>query len=221
MAFEATLFDLDGVLVSTDELHFQSWLRLTREEGIPFDRARNRLLLGVSRMESLAIVLEKAPRPYDPEERQELADRKNRYFLDLTEDLGEKDLLPGGRELVRAVREQGIRTAICSGSRNAGYLAERLGLMSLLDALVDGNDIVRTKPDPQVFLLGAERLRVAPEACLVVEDAEVGIQAARAAGMRSLGVGDPERLRDADRVVADLTAVGPAELAALFRPVGG
>jgi beta-phosphoglucomutase len=220
MSLRALLFDLDGVLISTHQLHYESWAMLTQEEGIPFDWEVNRRLLGVSRAESLEIVLERSPRTYSEAEKQELCDRKNRYYLEMVRGLTTADLLPGALDLLQACRGAGLRSAICSGSRNAGRIVEQLGLGHLFDVVVDGNHIQRTKPDPEVFLLAAERLDVAPEECLVLEDAEVGIAAARNAGMRVLGVGDPAVLGAADRVVGSLAEVTLADLEAMFPAEG-
>ncbi len=186
---EAVIFDLDGVLVSTDEQHYRSWKRLAEEEGIHFDRRVNRRCLGASRMESLEAVLRNAPRRYSDAEKAELAERKNRYYLELVEDLAPADVLPGVRELLCALKRRAVRLAVASGSRNAPSIVERLGLRDAFEACVSGMDIAHSKPHPEVFLRVARRLGVPPKRCLVVEDAPSGVEAARRAGMRVLGVG--------------------------------
>jgi len=209
---EAVIFDLDGVLVSTDEFHYRGWKRLADEIGTHFDRDMNERCRGVSRMESLEVVLEHADRAFSDDEKQALAERKNGYYRAMLSELTPDDTLPGARPTLQTLRGRGVRTAIASSSRNAGDIAERLALRGLVDALVDGNDITRSKPDPQVFQLAADRLGVAPERCLVVEDAQSGIEAARRAGMHAFGIGAPEALPNAPRRAESLAEVAPDQL---------
>ncbi len=204
----AVIFDLDGVLTNTAELHYQSWARLTRELGLAFDRRANEPLRGLSRMESLALVLGDRGGDWDAQGKQELADRKNRYYQELIAHMTPADALPGAAELLRELRRRRIPTAVASSSRNARTVLERLELLPLLDAVVDGHDIDHSKPHPQVFLLAADRLGVPPERCVAVEDAESGVAAALAAGMRVVGIGPPERVGRAHYIVgavAELT----------------
>ena len=214
----AVIFDLDGVIVSTDEYHYQGWQRLADEEVIYFDRAINQRLRGVSRMESLAILLERSPRSYTDEERRALAERKNGYYKALLGKLTAADILSGSLKLLAALRQRSIKIAVASSSRNAALILQRIGLDQAFDAVVDGNDITRSKPDPEVFLLAAQRLGVPPATCLVVEDAEAGITAAHAAGMPALGVshaaGDPR---------AELRAAGLDQMTVedILRTFGG
>jgi beta-phosphoglucomutase len=189
MAIEAVIFDLDGVIVSTDDLHYRGWKRLADEEGIPFDRERNERCRGVSRMGSLEVVLELAEKKYTPAEKREMAARKNTYYRALLDTLTPDHILPGVMPLLSALKERGIKIAIGSSSRNSPTILEHIGLRDYFDAEADGNDIAHSKPDPEVFLLAAERCGVAPENCLVVEDAESGVSAALNAGMKCLGVG--------------------------------
>ena len=208
------IFDLDGVLVTTDELHFQSWQRLTNEEGIPFSRAINERLRGISRMESLEIVLEQAPRLYTAEQKQALCDRKNGYYRALLATLTAANLLPGALEMVAELRRRGIRTAVGSSSRNTGAILDKLVLRGLFDAVVDGNDIYRSKPDPEVFLLAAERIGLPPAECLVIEDAIAGVESARRAGMPVFGIGTAGKLPGVEHLAADLAHVGVEALLA-------
>lgn len=189
MTLRAVIFDLDGVIVSTDDCHYRAWQRMADEEGLPFDRERNELLRGVSRMESLALILEQSPREYTPAEKQELAARKNGYYRDLIRGLTGHDLLPGALQFMEDLRARGLKLAVASSSKNTPAILERIGLAEYFDAVADGNDISRSKPDPEVFLLAAARLGIPPEECVVVEDAEAGVQGALAAGMRVLAVG--------------------------------
>ncbi|MBM4142424.1 MAG: beta-phosphoglucomutase [Lentisphaerae bacterium] len=186
---KGVIFDLDGVLVSTDEFHYRAWVRLAGEEGIPFTREDNHRLRGVSRMESLDILLEKSARPYAPAEKLEMAARKNGYYVDFLQDLTPADVLSGAREILTALRAAGIKLAVGSSSRNTPLIMEKTDLRRYFDAVADGNDITKSKPDPEVFLLAARRLGLKPRECVVVEDAEAGVEAARRAGMRVVGVG--------------------------------
>ena len=188
-AIEAVIFDLDGVIVSTDEYHYLGWQRLADELGIPFDRHINERLRGVSRLQSLEIILEQAAQPYTAAEKLELAERKNTYYREFLQQVSPKDILPGVLELLSELKTRKIKIAIGSSSRNTPLILAQIGLSHTFDALADGNDITRSKPDPEVFLLAAERLGVSPSACLVVEDADAGVESALAAGMSVLGVG--------------------------------
>lgn len=184
------IFDLDGVLVSTDELHYQAWKRLADELGIEdFTRADNERQRGVSRMASLEVVLEKGKTSYSEAEKLVLAERKNNYYKESLKTLSEKDLLPGARETLELLRERGIARAVGSASKNAPEILERIGLMPLLDKVSCGLDTTKSKPDPEVFLVAAKKLGLAPQDCLVVEDSAAGIVAAKAGNMRSLAVG--------------------------------
>lgn len=185
----AVLFDLDGVIVTTDESHYRAWQRLADEEGIYFDRQINERLRGVSRMESLNILLERSARRYSDAEKRALADRKNAYYNALIQQLQPSDILPGALAMIAALKARGIKVAVASSSRNTPTILERIGLKTAFDAVADGNDIRRTKPDPEVFLLAAQRCGVPPAECLVVEDAVAGVEAGLAAGMRVLAVG--------------------------------
>jgi beta-phosphoglucomutase len=206
------IFDLDGVLVSTDELHYRAWKQLADAEGIPFDRRINHRLRGVSRMASLEIILERASRAYSAAEKSAMADRKNASYRELLETLTPADALPGARELLDALRVRGIKMAIASSSRNTPRILERLGWSGAFDAVADGNDIARSKPDPEVFLLAAQRLGVPPTDCLVVEDAAAGIEGARRAGMAVFGIGTPETLPGVKHLAPDLSHVTADEL---------
>ncbi|MCH7813542.1 MAG: beta-phosphoglucomutase [Planctomycetes bacterium] len=212
---QAVLFDLDGVLIRTDELHYRSWQELAEAEGIPFDRTVNHRLRGVGRLDSLAIVLERARRRYDPSERLALADRKNATYRGLLEAMTPDDVLPGVVDLLAQLAERPVKRAVASSSKNAALALERTELADWFDAVIDGNDVQHSKPHPQVFLLAAQRLQVAPKRCLVIEDAASGVQAARRAGMAVVGIGSARELPGADRVVGSLTEVTVDELLAL------
>ncbi len=190
----AVLFDVDGVLVRTDEFHYRAWKAIADAEGIPFDRAINEFLRGVGRMDSLEIILKRASRMYTMAEKNALAERKNAEYVEMLDTLSPDDALPGARRLLSALQTRGIRLAAASSSRNARSILARLELDSAFDAIVDGNDIIHSKPHPEVFLTCASRLGVPPEQCLVIEDAQAGVVAARTAGMRVCGIGRPGSL---------------------------
>lgn len=184
------IFDLDGVLVSTDELHYQAWKRLADEIGITeFCREDNVRQRGVSRMASLEVVLEKGEKKYTEQEKIKLADKKNEYYKEMLLALDDSAVLPGAFETLKMLREQGILTAVGSASKNAPLILERTGLLPWIDKISCGIDVTKSKPDPEVFLVAAKKLGLSPEECLVVEDAAAGIEAAKAGGMKSLGVG--------------------------------
>ncbi len=215
MTIKGVIFDLDGVLVSTDEFHYQGWDRLAQEEAIPFTREDNHRQRGVSRMESLDILLEKSQKSYSEQEKVGMATRKNSYYVEFLQDLTPDDALPGARAMLEGLRKRGIKLAVGSSSRNTPLIMEKVELNRYFDAVADGNDITNSKPDPEVFLIAAERLGLKPAECLVVEDAEAGVQAALAAGIAVLGIGDPARLPRALCVVEGLDAIDADNLLAI------
>lgn len=206
-AIQGVIFDLDGVIVSTDNCHYLAWKRMADEEGIPFDRTINERLRGVSRMESLSIILEKAAREYSEEEKQAMAARKNGYYVELIGSLTPDDMLPGALDTLDLLKANGVKIAIGSSSRNTPIILRQLRLENAFHAVADGNAITRSKPDPEVFLLAAKLLGLAPENCLVVEDADAGVEAALAGGMRVLGVGGAARNPKATFAAESLAAV--------------
>ncbi len=184
------IFDLDGVLVSTDEMHYQAWKRLADELNITgFTREDNRRQRGVSRMASLEVVLEKADRTYSDEEKAALAERKNNYYLELLEDMDESAVLENVKDVLKELKDRELLLAVGSASKNAPVILEKTGLLPYLDRVSCGLDTTKSKPDPEVFLVAARKLELPPEKCLVVEDSAAGIQAAAAGGMKSLAVG--------------------------------
>ena len=187
---QGVIFDLDGVLVSTDELHYQAWKKLADELGITdFNREDNVRQRGVSRMASLEVVLEKGDKEYSEEEKVEMAERKNDYYKEMLQSLDDSAVLPGAFDTLKMLRDRGILTAVGSASKNAPLILEKTGLLPLIDKISCGLDVTKSKPDPEVFLVAASKLELTPENCLVVEDATAGIDAAKAGGMKSLGVG--------------------------------
>lgn len=187
---KGVIFDLDGVLVSTDRLHFLAWQRLAKELGITsFTEEDNIRQRGVSRMESLEVVLEKSDRNYSAAEKELLAEQKNEFYKEMLENIGEEAVLEGARETLLTLRERGIAIGVGSVSKNAPVILERTGLLPLIDQVSCGLDITRSKPDPEVFLVAANKLQLPYESCLVVEDSAAGIEAAKAAKMGTLAVG--------------------------------
>jgi len=187
---KAVIFDLDGVLLSTDEYHYRAWKQLADREDIYFDRAINERLRGVSRMESLEIILERATKSYTAAEKEEMAGFKNDAYRQLLEHLTPSDVFPGVTEFIAGLQREGVRPGIGSSSKNTKYILEKVGLIEIFrGAISDGTNIVNSKPDPEVFIKAAEMMGIAPAECLVVEDAEAGVMAGKAAGMRVVGVG--------------------------------
>ena len=186
---KAFIFDLDGVIVSTDGLHYRAWKALADEEGIYFDEKINDRLRGVSRMASLEIILERATRSYTEDEKVAMAEKKNSVYRELLKVLTPADCLEGVRETLAALRAKGDKLTIGSSSKNTRTILEKIGYGDYFDAISDGNNIKNSKPDPEVFLKAAEYLGLAPEDCYVVEDAEAGIEAALAGGFTAIGVG--------------------------------
>ncbi len=209
---KAVIFDLDGVIVSTDEYHFQAWKRLADSLGIPFGRESNDRLRGVSRMESLEILLEKSTRRYSLDEKREMAERKNVHYRELLKALSPADILPGVADVIKALKDRRVKIAIGSSSKNAHATLRALGLEDKFDIITDGNHITRSKPNPEVFAITAMRLGISPEECLVVEDAGAGVEAALAAGMSVLAVGAAMGHPRATRSAANLSGISPDEL---------
>jgi beta-phosphoglucomutase len=207
---KAFIFDLDGVITDTAEYHFRGWQRLAQEEGLPFTRADNEALRGISRRESLLLLLKGRVCP--EEKLLEMMERKNNYYLEFIKEISPRDLLPGARELVEELRAAGYRTALGSASKNAREVLERLGIAPLFDAISDGFSVERAKPAPDLFLHAAAQLGLPAQQCVVVEDAAAGLEAAKAGGFRSVGLGPHERVGAADAVFPNLEGVRLADL---------
>lgn len=190
MGFKAIIFDLDGVLCFTDEYHYLAWKATADSIGVPFDRTVNNRLRGVSRMESLDIILEKCAQPLSMAEKEVLAQQKNQKYQDYLRGMTPEDLPTEVKETLDGLRQKGLRLAVGSSSKNTPLILHQIGLDGYFDAVADGNGVKRSKPAPDVFLLAAELLNIDPADCLVVEDAVSGAQAAHAAGMKAACVGD-------------------------------
>jgi beta-phosphoglucomutase len=201
---EGAIFDLDGVLVDTAKYHYLAWKRLAAELGFNFTEKDNERLKGVSRIRSLEILLEIGQVTMTAKEKEEAAARKNAWYVEYLYSLDETALLSGVRDYLLQLRENNIRIALGSASKNAPLILERLNIAALFDAVIDGNSVSKAKPDPEVFIKGAAALGIDPGRCVVFEDALAGIEAAKVGGMLAIGVGKPERLPGADRYITTL-----------------
>ncbi|ETT59785.1 beta-phosphoglucomutase [Paenibacillus sp. FSL H8-0457] len=200
----ACLFDLDGVLVDTAKYHYIAWKRLAGELGFEFTEQDNERLKGVSRMASLDILLEVGGVSLDEDAKLALAEKKNTWYVEYISNMDESEILPGALEFIQALKDRGIKVALGSASKNAMLILNNTGLTPYFDAIIDGTKTSQAKPDPEVFTLGARELGADPDACVVFEDAEAGIEAAIRAGMRSVGIGSPETLGRANLVLPSL-----------------
>ncbi len=199
MTYKAVIFDLDGVLCHTDEYHYLAWKKLADSLGVYFDREINNRLRGVSRMESLEIVLERYDGPaLTDAEKEALAERKNAAYRESLGLMTPADLSDEVKDTLDTLRSRGLKLAIGSSSKNAPFILERIGLGGYFDAVSDGNNITRSKPDPEVFLKAAEYLGLSPADCLVVEDAVSGAEAGHAGGFRVACVGDAAKVGAGD-----------------------
>lgn len=212
MSKRAVIFDLDGVIVSTDEFHYEAWKQMAEDEGIYFDKKINERLRGVSRMESLEIILERSETLYTLQKKEDLAERKNNYYRNLLNTLSEMDILPGVMNVLKALKELGIKIAIGSSSKNKPFILERIKLDGYFDAVADGNEIKYSKPHPEVFLLAAAKLGMDAFECVVIEDADAGIEAANAGGMKAVGVGFAANCLNAKYRIKDLSLISIDEL---------
>lgn len=213
---EACLFDLDGVIVNTAKYHFLAWRQIAADLGFVFTEADNERLKGVSRQRSLEILLEVGGIVLDMAERERLAEKKNRLYLRYVMKMTPAEILPRAKEFLNACRDDGLRTALATASRNSKVILDLLQIGYLFDVVVDGNKVKRTKPDPEVFLLCARELGVDPQGCVVFEDAEAGVDAAISAGMFSIGIGEQQILRKADLVAPGLAKLSISQVRAAF-----
>ena len=195
------LFDLDGVIVDTAKYHFIAWQRMAAALNIHFGHEENEQLKGISRVESLERILTWGGLTLAQEEKQQWMDQKNAWYLECIDQMGPEEILPGVAHFLAEARSQGFSIALGSASKNAVPILKRIGLLDAFDAIVDGTVVTASKPNPEVFLEGARRLGLRPEECCVFEDAEAGVEAALAGGMRCIGVGQPDVLGRAHRVI--------------------
>ncbi|MDG2209710.1 MAG: beta-phosphoglucomutase [Flavobacteriales bacterium] len=203
MTFKGFIFDLDGVIVDTASHHFAAWQILAEDLGVPFDEKDNEQLKGVSRVDSLEFILNKGDLVLDSQTKLRLMEKKNAHYLSLSAGMGVNDALPGIIEFIRELKSLGMQIALGSSSKNAHQILGQLELTDAFDAIVDGNRITLSKPDPEVFMLGARLMGLTPSECLVFEDAKAGVEAAINGGFQVVGVGNAIELSDANAIIDD------------------
>lgn len=202
--FEAAIFDLDGVIVDTAKYHYLAWKRLANELGFDFTEEQNEKLKGVSRIKSLEILLEIGNIKVDEKTKNELATKKNKWYVEYISSLDEKNILAGAKELILELKKNNLKIALGSASKNSMLIMKNINLLPYFDVIIDGNKVEKAKPDPEVFLLAAKELNINPSLCIVFEDAEAGIEAAKKANMFAVGLGNLENLKKADIVITSL-----------------
>jgi len=201
---KACIFDLDGVIVDTAIYHYKAWKQLANQLGFDFTEAQNEKLKGVSRVRSLQLILQWGGITKTEAEQEVLATEKNTWYVEMISHMKPDEILPGAKEFVQSCRDAGIKTALGSASKNSMMILEKIDMVSMFDAIIDGNKVSKAKPDPEVFLKGAEAVGVPPANCVVFEDAIAGIEAAIAGGMKAVGIGSPQVLVGANLVVSGL-----------------
>ncbi|WGK66263.1 beta-phosphoglucomutase [Croceiramulus getboli] len=216
MSKKAFIFDLDGVVVDTAGFHYLAWRSLAEELGISFSEEQNEQFKGVSRKRSLDLLLELGDKTAQQEQKDQWLVQKNDEYLSYIENMTEEDILPGVKKILNYLEERQVKMALGSASKNAKPILKRVGLLDKFDAIVDGNDVKKAKPDPEVFLIGAQLLGAQPSDCVVFEDSIAGIQAANIAGMVSIGIGDAEVLHEAHHNFRDFTEISVAFIANLL-----
>lgn len=201
MEYKGLLFDLDGVLADTAKYHFLAWREIAGELGIEFTIKDNERLKGVSRERSFEIVLEVGNKTMAKEEQKKYCERKNERYLSYIQKMEADEILPGVREFLEDARKKGYLISLGSASKNSALILDRLNITHYFDAVIDGTKVTKAKPDPEVFVKGAEALGLPCNSCIVFEDAEAGIEAAHRGGMKAIGVGTKENLPEADIVI--------------------
>jgi len=192
------IFDLDGVITDTAELHYEAWKELANEMGWDFDRSVNEKLRGISRMDTIKVIMKHNKVSLDENTSDDLATKKNDLYVASLDNVTPEDYLPGARELLTHLRAEGFSVALGSASKNAEKVLQQLNANGYFDVIGDGNSVTKSKPAPDIFLYAAEKLRLPPGNCIVFEDAEKGIDAAKAGGFHSVGIGPKERVDHAD-----------------------
>lgn len=212
MMYKACLFDLDGVLVDTAIYHFQAWKNLGKQFGYELTEEQNEQLKGVSRVESLNKILDWANYAATKEEKSAWLIEKNEDYLRLISNMNPSEILPGVLAFLEQIKALGYKIALGSASKNAEIILDKTGLTPWFDLIIDGNKVSKSKPDPEVFLKGAEGLGIAPEECIVFEDSQAGVEAAKAGNMKAIGIGEAETLFLADKIIPNFIGVKAAEL---------
>lgn len=201
MKIKGSLFDLDGVIVDTAKYHYKAWSRLAEELGFSFTIEQNERLKGVSRMRSLDILLEIGQINVDENTKHQYAEKKNNWYVEYISNMDKSEILPGALEFLKLCKANSIKIALGSASKNSMTILKNIQIVDLFDAIIDGNKVSKAKPDPEVFLKGAEEIGLNPDQCVVFEDAEAGIEAANRGGFKSIGIGSPEILNKANKVI--------------------
>jgi beta-phosphoglucomutase len=212
---KACIFDLDGVIVDTAVYHYKAWKRLANELGFDFTEEANEKLKGVSRTRSLELILQWGGVTKTDAEKEELATRKNNWYVEMISHMTPDEILPGAKEFLQACIDAGIKTALGSASKNSMTILQKTGIAHFFNAVIDGNKVSKPKPDPEVFLKGAEELNIPPANCVVFEDAIAGVEAAIAGGMKVVGIGSPQVLGEANLVVKGLNEMNLDKLRSL------
>jgi len=204
---KACIFDLDGVLVDTASYHYLAWKKLANQLGFDFTEKENERLKGINRLASLNLILEWGGVTVAADSLAQLADKKNAWYTEMIENMTDENLLPGTKDFLQTLIKSGYKVALGSASKNARLILDKTKVAGYFDAIVDGTSVSESKPDPTVFLEGAKLLGVDPKNCVVFEDAVSGIEAAKQAGMKVIGVGSPEVLIHADLVISGLDKI--------------
>jgi beta-phosphoglucomutase len=219
MRISACIFDLDGVIVDTAKYHFQAWKRLAEQLDIDFTEKDNERLKGVSRMESLEIILHLGQKSISTARKLEYAAIKNKWYNEYISKMTPEEILPGALDFINELKKAGIMVAVGSASKNTPLILDRVGISKLFDAVADGNNVEKAKPDPEVFLKAASLLGTEPRECVVFEDAAAGVNAALNAGMICIGIGSPDVLKNAHRVISGLNDMSLGKLKIIERSI--
>lgn len=215
MKIQGCLFDMDGVVVDTAKHHYVAWKSLANELAIPFTKSDNDALKGLSRLDRLERILRSGNLEVSSKTKIELMEKKNQLYLQIIDSLGPGDIRPGVKELMLELRNEGVGLCLCSSSKNAASILKSIGVFNLFDGIVDGNNLTLPKPDPEVFIKGSKLLGLTPSVCIVFEDAQSGIEAARSGGFFALGIGAEGSLNNAHANVQDLAHMTLDKLQAL------
>jgi beta-phosphoglucomutase len=214
-SIKGCLFDLDGVLVDTAVYHYKAWKKLANQLGFDFTEMQNEELKGISRMDSLKKILSWGKLHKTDAEKEVLATLKNTWYVTMINKMTPDEVLPGALEFLQAIKKAGYKTALGSASKNSALILEKTNITHFFDAIVDGNMVSKSKPDPEVFLKGASLLGLKPTECVVCEDAEAGVEAAKNGNMKAIGIGDAAILKQADLIVSGLDKLTVKDLEGL------
>lgn len=214
---KALIFDLDGVIVNTTQYHYLAWKKIANNLGFDISNAQNEQLKGVSRVKSLDLILEWGKIDLDNTQKEGLLTKKNKQYLNYINTLTKADILPGIMDALEYLKSENIAIALGSASKNAVYILEKLEIKQIFDVIIDGNEVQKAKPDPEVFLKAAKKLEIFPQQCIVIEDAKAGIEAANNAKMLSVGIGDKAILNEADYVLKDSSELSVKFLKTLLK----